>query len=903
MKKSNELPKAYEPSTVEDGVYSAWEKSGVFKPQGKGAPYCIVMPPPNRTGTLHLGHATMLAIEDLMIRFHRMQVDRAWWIPGTDHAAIATQVKVEKELQKKGIKNPRQELGREKFLKKVVDFAQESRDTIVNQVKKMGSSCDWESEKYTLDEERNKAVNEVFTMMYEDGLIERGYRLVNWDPQFQTTLSDDEVETKEVKAKMLTFRYDKDFPIVISTTRPETKFGDTAVAVHPKDKRYKKYVGKTFTPTFCGKTLTIQVVADDAVDPEFGTGALGVTPAHSMIDEEIAGRHHLPMVQVIGKDARMIADEVGEGFGGLTIEDARKKVEAYLEKAGLLQSVEDVDQNLPVAQRGGAPVEQLPMKQWFVRVNKPFKLRNATLGKWKKGDKATLKELMIHAVKSKQTNIVPERFDKTYFHWIENLRDWCISRQIWFGHQIPVWYHANVCIPKKGREKDVAKCLDLIVSATKPICAFCNAEYEQDSDTLDTWFSSGLWTFSALGWPDKKKWEKNRAFHPTAVLETGYDILFFWVARMILMSTYVLGEVPFKDVYLHGLVRDEEGKKMSKSLGNVIDPLDVIPKYGTDAVRLSLVIGTSPGQDMKLSDDKIKGFRNFTNKLWNISRFVLTQVDKTEIIKSKFQIPKNATLADEWILVRLDEVTKHVTEKIQKYEFSSAGEELRDFTWNDFADWYLEIAKIESGKSEILYHVLQRILILWHPFMPFVTEYVWGLAGYEGSAITTPWPVVETKNQKLGTGNKEVKRFETLRDVVVTIRRLRADMNVEPIQKVEVVITGMKSLEDQKDMIQTLTRSSSLQFMKEIPEGWVSASAGKGMVAFNPEGTVDLKKEKARLEKELKEVENYLSGLEKKLSNTEFMKKAPKNIVEDMTAKRDEAKEKRDSIRVRVEVL
>jgi valyl-tRNA synthetase len=867
------LPKAYDASQVEDEIYEAWEASGAFQPQGKGDPYCIVMPPPNRTGTLHMGHATMLAIEDLLIRFHRMQGKRTRWIPGTDHAAIATQVKVEQLLMKQGMKNPREELGRQKFLEKVVEFAEDSATTIRNQVRKMGSSCDWSDEKYTLDEDRNRAVNEMFKMMYDDGIIERGYRVVNWDPQFQTTLSDDEVQSKEVTAKLLTFTYDKDFPIAISTTRPETKFGDVAVAVHPDDKRYKKYVGKTFTPTFLGKQLSIKVIADEAVDPEFGTGALGVTPAHSMIDAEMAARHGLETVQVIGKDACMIADAVGKGYGGLTVEEARKKIQADLEAEGLLKSVEDVQQNLPVAERGGAPVEQLPMKQWFVRVNKPFALRQDTLGKWKKGEKATLKELMIEAVKSGQTKIVPDRFDKIYFHWINNLRDWCISRQIWFGHRIPVWYYGN----------------EMKVSDPSP-----GAGWEQGPDTLDTWFSSGLWTFSTLGWPDVKEWKKNKAFHPTAVLETGYDILFFWVARMILMSTYALGEVPFKDVYLHGLVRDEQGRKMSKSLGNILDPLDLIPKYGTDAVRLSLVMGTTPGADMKLSEEKIQGFRNFTNKLWNISRFMLMQIGDTTA-----DAPKAQTLADEWILSRLADVTASVTKKIDAYQFSVAGEELRDFTWGDLADWYLEIAKIEKGKESILRHLLENVLKLWHPFMPFVTEYIWKTAGFEGDLITAEWPSVRAAKTDVP--------FDILRALVTDMRRLRAEQGIEPVKMVEFAMTCPKDvkglLEENIGIVKTLSRAEQVSFVDSIPDGWATLVSNGASIGLNVAGSVDIEKERAKTEKEIADTERYLASTREKLSNQDFLAKAPSKVKEDMEAKYGEAEVKLSALKDRLSKL
>lgn len=874
------LPKAYDASSVEDGIYAAWEKSGAFEPHGDGEPYCIVMPPPNRTGTLHMGHATMLAIEDLLIRFHRMQGKRALWIPGTDHAAIATQVKVEQLLMKQGMKNPREELGREKFLEKVVEFAAESRDTIANQVRKMGSSCDWKNEKYTLDDERNRAVNKMFAMMSGDGIIERGYRLVNWDPQFQTTISDDEVQTKEVTAKLLTFTYDADFPIAISTTRPETKFGDVAVAVHPTDERYTKFVGKTFEPVFCGKKLSITVIADEAVDPTFGTGALGVTPAHSMIDADMATRHGLETIQVIDKDACLIIDAVGEGFGGLTVVEARKKIEERLNEEGVLKSVEEIQQNLPVAERGGAPVEQLPMKQWFVRVNKPFTLRQDTLNKWKKGEKATLKELMIEAVKSGQTTIVPERFDKMYFHWIENLRDWCISRQIWFGHRIPVWY--------KGDEMQV--------SETSP-----GNGWEQDPDTLDTWFSSGMWTFSTLGWPDETEFAKNRAFHPNAVLETGYDILFFWVARMVLMSTYALGEVPFKDVYLHGLVRDEQGRKMSKSLGNILDPLDLIPKYGTDAVRLSLVMGTTPGQDVKLSEEKIQGFRNFTNKLWNISRFMMMQMGDGEPSKSE---PK--TLADYWIRKRLLEVSRSVTQKIQTYQFSSAGEELRDFTWGDLADWYLEIAKVEKGKENILASILETLLVHWHPFMPFVTEYIWKTVGFKGELITTSWPKMHAESD-YKEDVKKASEFEVLRILITEVRRLRAEQGIEASKMVEFAVMSKPEvrelIEANQKIVQSLARIESISFVESIPDDWAYFALGGSTFGLNVAGSVDVEKERAKAEKEIEEIEKYIASTETKLKNEEFLSKAPAKVKEEMERKYGEAEAKRVALKERLTKL
>jgi len=874
MPNNTELPKIYDASAIEQGIFQAWEESGYFDPDKlpernlKGEPYCIVLPPPNRTGTLHLGHAKMLAIEDLLIRFQRMSGKKTYWVPGTDHAAIATQVKVEQLLLKEGYAHPRHDLGREGFLKRVRAFAEQSRDTIVQQCKKMGSSMDWAREKYTLDEERNKAVNTMFLMMYEDGLIERGNRVVNWDPQYKTTLSDDEVLHKETQADLVTFKYDKDFPIAISTTRPETKFGDTAVAVHPDDKRYAKFVGQTFTANYCGKQITVKVIADREVDPEFGTGALGVTPAHSMVDAEIADRHGLPMIQVIGLDAKM-TEEAGKEFAGLTTLEARKKAVEMLEAAGCILKKEIIPQNLMVAERGGGTVEQLPMLQWWIRVSKPFKLRQNTLGKWKKGEAVTLKDLMRYAVSSGQIRILPESFEKIYFNWIDNLRDWCISRQIWFGHQVPVWY--------KGK--------DLKIGNDSP-----GEGWERDPDTLDTWFSSGMWTFSTLGWPDNVaidadgnlvKSGEMEAYHPTAVLNTGYDILFFWVARMILMSTYALGEVPFKDVYLHGLVRDDQGRKMSKSLGNVLDPLELILKYGTDAVRLSLVMGTSPGMDQKLSEEKIKDFRNFTNKLWNISRFILMQIGES-IVDSRESMVEPKTLADKWILSRLAEVQGRVTKLIGDYQFSQAGELLRDFTWGDLADWYLEIAKIEKGKEAILRYILGTIIKLWHPFMPFVTEYIWGRMGNKG-LIVAEWPMG-------AHDHAPVPEFEIIRNLVTDIRRLRAEQGVEAAAFVEAtVISPGKSIEENLAIIKQLARLSDLKTVESVPEGWASGVSGTMIFGINAAGSVDAEKEKVKAEKEIAALKPYIESMRAKLADAEFASKAPAKVVEGMKAKLAEA--------------
>jgi len=753
----------------------------------------------------------------------------------------------------------------------------------------MGASCDWSREAYTLDEARNRAVNAMFKMMHEDGIIERGYRIVNWDPQFQTTLSDDEVQTKEVRAKLLTFKYDADFPIAISTTRPETKFGDTAVAVHPDDARYKEYVGKTYEPVFCGKKLSI-VIADAAVDPSFGTGALGVTPAHSMVDADMAIRHGLPMVQVIGEDGRM-NEHAGPEFAGLVVAEARAKIESALSSAGLLQGVEEVAQNLPVAERGGAPVEQLPKEQWFVRVNKPFALRQDTLGKWKKGDRATLKELMHEAVASGQTRIVPEQFSKIYFHWIDNLRDWCISRQIWFGHRVPVWYHEEKCIPRRGHEADVSKCLKMIISAQEPTCEFCDAKFTQDPDTLDTWFSSGMWTFSTLGWPDVAAADL-KAFHPTDVLETGRDIIFFWVARMVLMSVYALGEVPFRTAYLHGLVLDEQGRKMSKSLANIIDPRDVATTFGTDAVRLSLVIGTSPGADTRLGEEKIGYFRNFTNKLWNISRFVLMNVSADDLDASAAR-PEPQTLADRWILSRLAAVTAAVTEDLDTYNFSRAGDALRDFTWNELADWYLEIAKVEGGKGEILAHLLRNVLTLWHPFMPFVTEEVWRQAfalGERDFLMVAPWPGPSSDP----AAPADADDFDAIREVITAIRTVRAEYKVEPGKKVDAVVAAggrAALLETNAAIIRALARIDDLTVGADAAQPMQSvATIAAGMSVYVPlAGLVDVVKERARLEAEIEAAKKYAEVQVVKLENQDFVSRAPAHVIDGERAKLAEA--------------
>ncbi|MBI5817030.1 MAG: valine--tRNA ligase [Candidatus Yonathbacteria bacterium] len=726
------LLKPYNPEETEDRIYRIWEESGLFNPdtciekgvcEKNAQPFSMVLPPPNVTGMLHMGHAAMLAIEDILTRYHRMKGYKTLWLPGTDHAAIATQSKVESIIYKEEKKN-RHDLGREVFLERVEKYAQESHDTIVHQIKKLGASIDWSREAYTLDEKRNFAVRTAFKKMYDDGLIYRKHKVVNWDPKGQTTVSDEEIEYKEVVGKLYTFKYSYDFPISISTTRPETKLGDTAVAVHPEDKRYNKFIGKEFDVSFAGTKLRIKIVGDLAVDPAYGTGAVGVTPAHSQTDSEIALRHDLPFVQVIDEYTRITINP----YKGKKAKEAREMIVEWLRSEKLLEKEEDIKQNITVADRSGGIIEPLPKLQWFVNVNKKFKVERSRIDEIGDGDETTLKELMRKVVENKQITIIPDHFSKTYFHWIDNLHDWCISRQIWYGHRIPVWY-------KNG---------EIYCGVNPPMPNWQGEGWEQDPDTLDTWFSSGLWTFSTLGWPEKT--EDLEMYHPTTILETGHDILFFWVARMILMTGYLLGDIPFKTVYLHGLVRDKNGKKMSKSLGNIIDPLDMIKKYGADAARMSFIVGNTPGTDMNLSEDKIKGYKHFANKIWNVTRFVLSNTENVNIEKKPALSER-----DQEILKELEVMTRDVTTDIENYRFYLAGEKLYQYFWKTFADVIIEESKKRILSNDTadalsckwtLLKILSTTIIMLHPFIPFVTEEIWGMLPHKKDRLlmVESWP-------------------------------------------------------------------------------------------------------------------------------------------------------------------
>src|SRR3989344_2457793 len=614
---STELPKNYNAKEVEGKIYKIWEESGYFNPDNllgdRKEVFSVALPPPNATGTLHLGHALEYSLQDAVVRYHRMKGEKVLWVPGTDHAAIATNTKVEKILIKEEGKN-RHDIGREAFVKKVEDFVATSRSTMQRQIRKIGASLDWSREAFTFDEQRNLGVRTAFKRMYDAGLIYRGYRVVNWDPKGQTTVSDDEVKHKPDKGLLYTFRYSSDFPIEIATTRPETKVGDTAVAVHPDDKRYQKYIGKEYDIQFVGKKLNLKIISDDSVDPEFGTGAVGVTPAHSITDAEIAQRHNLPMINVINEYARM-TEEAGPLVAGKKTKEAREIIVSWLKEQKLLSKEDVTELNISVAERSGGTIEPLPKLQWFVSVNKEFSLKKSSITGIDAGSLTTLKEIMRKSVANGQVTIMPEREEKKYFHWIDTLRDWNISRQLWYGHRIPVWYKGDkiLCdIEAPGEEG-----------------------WEQDPDTLDTWFSSALWTFSTLGWPDEKAPDL-KTYHPTSFIDPGYEILFFWVARMILMSGFLLGEVPFKIAYIHWMLRNAQGQKFSKSLDNGINPIDIIDQYGADALRMSVLVGVGPGNDCNFDQNKVKGYKHFGNKLWNIARFVLMSLpnDISTVLKS-----------------------------------------------------------------------------------------------------------------------------------------------------------------------------------------------------------------------------------------------------------------------------
>lgn len=869
MEETMNIAKNYDPKEFEEKLYTTWLKKGYFTPKVNKdkEPYTIVLPPPNITGKLHLGHALDVTLQDMIIRYKRMRGYEALWLPGEDHASIATEVRVENELLKSGI--VKKEIGREAFLDKVWEWSDEYRDRIREQLKKLGGSLDFTRESFTMDENLNKAVREVFVKLYNEGLIYQGYRITNWCPKCKTALSDAEIEYQEQEGHFWHIRYkikDQDNYIEIATTRPETMLGDTAVAVNPKDERYKDLVGKTLILPLVGREIII--VADDYVDMEFGTGAVKITPAHDPNDYQVAKRHNLEEIVVIAEDGTI--NENGLCYSGLDRYEARKRIIADLEAGGYLVKIKEHNHNVSVHDRCGTTIEPMLSKQWYVKM-KP------------------LAEPAIEAVKNGEIKFVPERFDKIYYNWMENIEDWCISRQLWWGHRIPVYY----C-------KD---CNNIEVSVEAPKkCSKCGGEnFKQDENVLDTWFSSALWPFSTLGYPENT--EDLKYFYPTSTLVTGYDIIFFWVARMIFSGIHNMGEVPFKTVFIHGIVRDSQGRKMSKSLGNGVDPLDIIDKYGADALRFTLVSNTAPGSDIRFNEEKVESSRNFANKIWNAARFVMMNLN--EELMEKYKNSRDYSLADKWILSRINRVSLEVTENFEKFELGIALQKIYDFIWSEFCDYYIELVKpVLYGEDEktkgitlnVLRDVLTKSLLLLHPVMPFITEEIYlHLNPKEETIVVAPWPSFEEElNFKEAEENMDI-----ILDAIRSVRNVRVSMNVPPSKKAKLMVlnTG-KTVEEAFSMGKTyfekLASAQSLEFlqsMEEVPENSVSVIS-KGAQIFIPLlELVDLEKELSRLNKEKDRLISEIDRVNKKLSNEKFISKAPKEVVIEETQKGEKYKE------------
>lgn len=839
-----DLPKAYDPQAHEDVLYKKWEEFGFFKPTGQGEPFAIMMPPPNVTGVLHLGHALENTLMDSKARFERMRGKQVLLVPGTDHSAVATQARVEDNLRQEGIKNPRQDLGREELLRRIREYADNSRSIILSQIRKMGTGADWSRLAYTFDEDRSKIVNEVFVKMFSDKLIYRGYRVVNWSVLGQSTLSDDEVVYQEKSGMLYTFRYNADFPIPIATVLPETKLGDTAVAVHPDDTRYQKYIGQEFTVDIgAAKPLKIKIIADENVDPKFGTGALGVTPAHSMVDFEMYQKHpDIGIIPVIGQDGKMTAN-AGEEYVGLPVAEARAKFVGWLKEQRLLIEEKEIVHSVAHSDRFKDEIWPIPMEQWFVNVSAEIPGKGKSLKQFMKEAVTT----GINGDASKLVGVAPENFARVYLHWIDNLHDWCISRQIWWGHRIPVW--------TKGEE--------VYCGTTAPE----GEGWTQDPDTLDTWFSSGMWTFSTLGWPSNPDFE---TFHPTAWIQMGYEIVMLWMARMILFSAYLFEEVPFKQVYVHGILRDKDGKKFSKSMKNGIDPLDVIKEFGTDALRLSLVKGISPGNDARFYYEKVVDSRNFVNKVWNISRFVSSISEGMENVTSG-----SSQLSDRWISSRLQKLIREITKDLETDQFSRAVESLYDFIWHEFADWYLESMKV-SGNAVVLSRTLGTCLKLLHPFAPFVTEAIWRSQGHveKDFLMVAEWPKVEP------TLIDEVaeNQFEDVKKIITHIRNIRAEYKVEAGKEIEVWIEVGREDDDMR-LIQRLARVK-LQVGKGGEENSIDALAGGSRLMIPLAGLMDVQREAERLSVQKAEIISYVESVKRRLSSQEYVTKAPTAVVE-----------------------
>jgi valyl-tRNA synthetase len=874
-----EFPKAYEPKEVEEKWYRFWLERGFFhaNPNSGKRPFCIVIPPPNVTGSLHMGHALNNTLQDILIRWRRMQGYEALWLPGTDHAGIATQHMVEKELAKENL--TREEIGREEFLKRVWEWKEKYGRVIIEQLKRLGASCDWDRERFTMDEGLKEAVKEVFVRLYEEGLIYRGNYIINWCPRCKTALSDLEVERKEEEGMLYYLRYPLEGggEIVVATTRPETMLGDTAVAVNPEDERYKDLVGRWVILPVVGRR--IPVIADSYVDPQFGTGALKITPAHDVNDFEIAKRHDLPFVKVM--DERGIMTEEAGPYKGLDRFECRRRILEDFRKDGTLVKEEPYRIVLGRCYRCQTVVEPYLSVQWFVKT-KP------------------LAEPAILAVKEKRTRIIPEQWEKVYFDWMESIRDWCISRQIWWGHRIPAW-HCEDCGGITVDRQVPTRCKD---------CGSTNLY--QDPDVLDTWFSSALWPFATLGWPQRTK--ELEVFYPTSVLVTGFDILFFWVARMMMMGLHFMKDVPFRDVYVHALVRDMEGQKMSKTRGNVIDPLEMIEKYGADSLRFALAILAAQGRDIKLSEQRIESARTFCNKLWNAARFCLLNLD--EGIKGS--IPERLTLPDKWILLRLKATIKEVTQALEEYRFNDAALAIYHFTWHNFCDWYIELSKVQLSQADdlrlrqntqrVLLFVLERILKLLHPFMPFITEEIWQKIPHEGESImVSSWPEELELEEDLETRT----RMERLMGVVTAIRNIRGEMGVPPSKRIKAILRSedariLEELQQEAPYIRSLALLRELKLL----EGGEAPKASSTAITYGVEVYVPLselvpepEKEIERLKKELKRVEEDIAFLSRKLQDPSFLQKAPKEVVEKEKEKLEERLKVREKLQMRLNAV
>jgi valyl-tRNA synthetase len=871
------IPTVYDPQAEERKWYAFWEENGLFHAEvdKSKTPFSIVIPPPNVTGQLHMGHALDNTLQDILIRTKRMQGYNTLWMPGTDHAGIATQIKVEEVLAKEG--QSRYDLGREKFIEKVWEWKHQYGSRIINQLKHLGASCDWQRERFTMDEGCSKAVREVFVTLYEKGLIYQGNRITNWCPRCNTALSDIEVEHEEKPGNLYHVRYQvkdsKDEFVTVATTRPETILGDTAVAVHPDDARYRNLVGKKLVLPLVGRELPI--IADEYVDPSFGTGAVKVTPAHDPNDFEMGLRHNLPQVVVISPDGTMAAD-TGR-YAGMDRYECRKALVNDLKEAGYLVKIDEHMHAVGHCQRCSTVVEPLVSKQWFVKM-KP------------------LAEPALEAVTSGRIKFVPERFTKIYVNWLENIRDWCISRQIWWGHRIPAWY---------------CQCGEVTVSREDvKVCPKCGGKVEQDPDVLDTWFSSALWPFSTMGWPEKT--EELAQFYPTSVLVTGYDIIFFWVARMIFMGLEFQKEIPFKHVFIHGLVRDSEGRKMSKSLGNGIDPLDVIEKYGADTLRFTLITGNTPGNDMRFYWERVESSRNFANKIWNASRFVLMNLEGFDSTVK----PQNYTLADRWILSRYAKTVAEVTANMERFELGEAARSLYEFIWNEYCDWYIETAKARLYNKEdaaarataqyVLWYVLSNTLKLLHPFMPFITEAIWQHLPHEGkSIIIAPWP----EEQPSLIDNEAEEQMTLMMETIKAIRNMRAEVNVPPGKRSEVILqvsAEAKTLFTENDQyLKTLAAAEPVigSIQADKPENAMTAVVSGVEIYLPLRGLIDVEKETARLNKELETLDKELARIAGKLANAGFVAKAPAAVIERERAKELEYKEKQAAINERLAYL